>query len=49
VSKWDMKEALLSRAEVTGTLSAKGRGTKVSKVGPYYVDFTIRMNNNCKY
>jgi len=24
-SKWDMKEALLSRAEVAGTPSAKGR------------------------
>jgi len=31
--KWDMKEALLSRAEVAGTPSAKGRTTKVSKVG----------------
>ena len=28
-----MKEALLSRAEVAGTLSAKGTATKVSKVG----------------
>ena len=32
-SKLDMKEALLSRAEVAGTQSAKGRTTKVSKVG----------------
>src|SRR6218665_1915046 len=32
-SKWDMKEALLSRAKVTGAPSAKGRATKVSKVG----------------
>src|SRR6218665_3178973 len=30
---WDMKEALLSRAKVTGAPSAKGRATKVSKVG----------------
>ena len=29
-SKWDMKEALLSRAKVTG---AKGRAIKVGKVG----------------
>jgi len=28
-----MKEALLSQAEVAGTPSTKGRGTKVSKVG----------------
>ena len=28
-----MKEALLSRVEVAGTPSAKGRATKVSKVG----------------
>src|SRR6218665_2271831 len=41
-SKLDMKEALLSRAKVTGALSAKGRAaraTKVGKVGrglPYY-------------
>ena len=26
-SKWDMKEVLLSRAEVTGAPSAKGRAT----------------------
>ena len=26
-SKWDMKEGLLSRAEVAGTPSAKGRAT----------------------
>jgi len=32
-SKLDMKEALLSRAEVAGTPSAKGTATKVSKVG----------------
>ena len=32
-SKWDMKKALLSRAEVEGTPSGKGRATKVSKVG----------------
>ena len=34
-----MKETLLSRAKVTGGPSAKGRATKVSKVGrglPYY-------------
>ena len=37
--KWDMKEALLSRAKVMGAPSTKGRATKVSKVGrdlPYY-------------
>jgi len=28
-SKWDMKEALFSRAKVTGTPSAKGRPTQV--------------------
>src|SRR6218665_2453468 len=32
-SKWDMKEALLNRAKVAGAPSAKGRATKVSKVG----------------
>jgi len=32
-SKWDMKEALLSRVEVAGTPNAKERATKVSKVG----------------
>ena len=32
-----MKEALLSRAKVTGAPSAKGRATKVSKVGNYAV------------
>ena len=32
-SKWNMKEALLSLAEVAGTPSTKGRATKVSKVG----------------
>jgi len=31
-SKWEMKEALLSRAEVAGTPGAKGRATKVNKV-----------------
>ena len=35
-SKWDMKEALLSRAKVTGAPSAKGRATKISKVGREY-------------
>ena len=29
VSKWNMKEAMLSRAEVAGTMSAMGRATKV--------------------
>ena len=32
-SKWEMKEALLSRAEVAGTPGVKGRATKVNKVG----------------
>src|SRR6218665_1371683 len=32
-SKWDMKEALLSRAKVKGAPSAKRRATKVSRVG----------------
>jgi len=32
-SKWDKKEALLSRAEVAGTQSTKGRTTKVTKAG----------------
>ena len=32
-SKWDMKEALFSRAKVTGAPNAKVRATKVSKVG----------------
>src|SRR6218665_2752519 len=30
-SKWDMKEALLSRTEVAGTPSSRGRAAKVSK------------------
>jgi len=32
-SKWDMNEALLSRAEEMGNPSANGSATKVSKVG----------------
>jgi len=42
-NKWDMKEALVSRAEVVGTPSAKGRPTKVSEVGivDYLVDYKI--------
>jgi len=36
-SKWDMKEALLSRAEVAGTPNAKGRATRaVSLLLHYY-------------
>jgi len=33
MSKWDMKKALLSREEVAGTTSAKGRPPKVREVG----------------
>jgi len=32
-SKWDMKEALLSRTKVAGAPSGKGKATKVGKVG----------------
>ena len=32
-SKWDMKEVQVCRAKVTGAPSAKGRATKISKVG----------------
>jgi len=32
-SKWNMKDALLSLAEVAGTPSTKRRTTKASKVG----------------
>src|SRR6218665_716199 len=47
--KWDMKEALLSRAEVAGTPSAKGRTTKVSKVGFSFgpLDATLQHNYYC--
>ena len=36
-----MKEALLSRAKVTGDPSAKGRATKVSKVGRPTTEYAL--------
>ena len=41
--KWDMKEALLSRAKVTGAPSAKGRATKVL----HWSLLSVRLNLDC--
>jgi len=49
-SKWDMRESLLRRAEVTGTPNAKGRPTKVSR-GLLHVPFVViskKKNKNPK-